>query len=257
MEKELQEQLATATLIAPGNSEIIYRTGSASVIREDKIISIEGDINAVSEFLLKRYERKDADPVQGVKGKGTQFVDFEKSLVIVDKDADKPYILLQVDPQEHYGASIKAVLETSPELEIFDINNGHEYSREDLIKLFRFNKMHFAKPGAGLELERAFQKFSAKGYVDLVKEDDTRGNATHSITKKVETGLPLNFVLNIPIYKGQQKEEIEVDLCLDVNGTRVSFWFESVQLVELLQQRKDEIFAKELSACVDFPIIHK
>lgn len=255
MEQQLKEVLVAETLRKGAIQEVVYRTGAAQVIKEPNVIRLAGDIESVSGFLKKRYEETSGDEPALRLGKGAQYVDFEKAVVL--SDIDNGTITLLLDPENFYGASVTAQLLPSKELEIFNINEPQELSREDLIKLFRFNKIHFADPIECDQLVKALQKFSAKAYVDLMKEDDHRGNVTAAVNKRVETGIPTGFALQIPIYKGQPALRIPVDICLDVVGTRTVFWFESVTLAEKLEETKREIFQKELEACKDFPIIHK
>lgn len=247
-------------VLAEGVGELAIRTGKTLDQREPNVIIIEGDIESVSEFLLKRYNVASEGELKGtlpktVKGYGQQFVDAEKAVVLAD--FDKGVIVLKLDPESFYGTVITAKLEESKELQLFNINEQVEMSREDLIKLFRFNKIHFADRQKCEDLIKALQKFSAKAYVDFAKEDDNRGNVQAMVNKKVETGIPSGFTLSIPIFRGQAPETVPVEICLDVVGTRVVFWFESVELTELIETRKAEIFQKQLASCVDFPVIFK
>lgn len=266
----------TKDLTIKNSSVFESYTGTILPQREQQIIVVEGDINTVGTFLEKRipqtYHQRTIELEKAIvkndptfivntiespmnAGLGLQALNFDKAIVYADKEAMT--IELELDPENYYGASVKGTLEKAKEIRIFFLNEQKELSREDCIKLFRFNAIHFSKPEQARAIEIAFQKFSAKAFVELNKDEDTRGNSNNHVSKKVETGIPLNFVLEIPIYKGEPKEQIEVNICLDVIGTRAAFWFESVQLVELLEQRKDEIFARQLEHCKEFPIIFK
>lgn len=236
--------------------DVIVRTGKALDLKEPEKIVIVGNIEAIGAFLAQRHAQHVTENASSLtKGKGLQFVDPEKAIVLVDKE--KCTIVLQLDPENFYGATITGKLEESRELGIFKINTAHEWTREDLIKLFRFNRILFPDPVKCDDLVKSFQKFSAKAYVETVQENDSRGNVAASVNKKVETGIPESFVLELPIYKGQPKVKFEVSICLDVIGTRAAFWFESVQLAELLETQKEEIFNAQLELCKSFPIIHK
>ena len=223
------------------------RTGDALPLKEPQKIMLNGDIKTVNGYLSKR-------PLLEVCT-GPQCIDLAKSIIVVDKE--KMYIRLEVNPTDFYGTIVNGSLSFAPEIELFKLNMEADLSREDVIKLFRFNKYHFDNPAKADEIIKAFQKFSAKAYVDLTAENDSRGNAKASIERKVETGIPESFVLNIPIYKGQPKEKIEVLICFDVIGSRTSFWFEAPGLPELLEQRKEEIFTRELECCENFATIYK
>jgi hypothetical protein len=69
--------------------------------------------------------------------------------------------------------------------------------------------------------------------------------------------IPTEFILNIPIFKGFDPERFRVEVCLEATDASVRFYFESVELLELIETRKKEIFAAELESCKDMVIIHK
>lgn len=253
------------------------RTGAAAVIREANKINITGDITAVQNFISKRTVIDSIDvantmrPVEKldvfktvellskdksyVQASGHQVIDAAIAVVLVDKE--KNTITLDMDPQNYYGTTVTGQLLEAPELDIFAVNEQKSYNREQLIKLIRFNRSFFVNEGDHDRLLSAFQKFSVKTYMDYDKEDDTRGNAAMNFKKTTQSNIPLSFVLEMPIYKGQKNERFSVDICIESTGSSVAFYFESVQLSDLLKTRKDEIFANELKACTHFPIIYK
>lgn len=246
--------------VEPKDGVLVVRTGAAEVIKEANKIEISGDIETVANFLKVRKpqsfvvekleEGKTSSPSCGL-----QIVNTKRAVILVD--ASEGSLELQLDPENPYGPIIKGKLEESDELEIFNINTPKAYRREELIKLFRFNKIHFAKPSDCIDLVAAFQKFSAKAIVDMVQEDDQRGNAERNFKKQVETKLPQDFILRIPVYKGQSKETFRVEICLDVTDGGPKFWFESPELVEIMETRKEEIIKKQLESCTGFVVVNK
>jgi len=219
---------------------------------EDKYpvqIRLSGNIQSIGNFLLKRYE-------DGAAGKDLQFVDKEKAVVTVDDSALS--ILLQLDPQNHFGTEVRAQLQLTPEIQKFCINENKQFTREELIKLIRFNKRFFNSIDAHEVLLKAYQTLEIKTAGDLKQNSDSRGNKLQHFEKVVVSdSIPQTFVLNMPIFKGQPKEVFRVEICLEATDASVRFWFESVELAELIELRRDEIFATELEYCKDFVIIHK
>ncbi|WP_153799046.1 hypothetical protein [Foetidibacter luteolus] len=243
--------------------DIVYRTGSAEVIREPQVVNLSGDIESVGRFIDKRIVNLALDEngelneneVKKADLHGLQHVDANIAVILVD--VEKGEIELLLDPENYYGAKVKGTLSQASELEIFEVNSGDMYSREELIKLIKFNRFLFADEKEQQNLLLAFQKFKADIFLNIHKEDDNRGNFNAVFNRTVNTQVPLTFKLNTPIYKGQPKEKYEVEICINPGATNVQFYFESVELKDLLKVRKEEIIAKQLALCKAFPIINK
>lgn len=234
--------------INPAGDTLTILEGKTLDLKHPEKIKLSGNIESISGFLSKRYS--------GRTGKGLQEVDKDKAVVNVD-DA-KMNMHLFLDPQNHFGAEVIATLLFTPELLAFHINDNHEFTRESMIKLLKFNKRFFANPMKQEELLDAYMKLNLTGNTQIKAESDDRGSRDFAFKKTIASqNIPLNFTLEIPIFKGQPVEKFRVDICLDVTEGSVRFWFESVELVELIEERKKSIFAKELESCQDFVIIHK
>lgn len=235
-----QEIVLTAT-----GSELTIREGKALELKEPRIINIDGDINTVANFLK----------VRSGKQSGLQTIFGERSVVIVDKAA--MHIELQLDPENHYGATISGKAELSDELKLFSINTTKLFNRDELVKIIKFNKRFFADADAHFKVLSAYQTFAAKAEVNLNQSSDTRGNKTNNFDKKVTSELPDSFVLNIPIIKGQNSRTFRVEICLDLTDGGGRFWFESVELHELIEGEKQAMIDEQLKSCEGLVIIYK
>lgn len=234
--------------ITPTGDTLTILEGKALDPKYPEKIKLIGNIQSISAFLLKRYA--------GRIGKGLQEVDKEKAVVNVD--ADKMNIHLDIDPENPFGAEVLAELKFTPELLAFHINGNHEFSREAMIKLLKFNKRFFADPMKQETLLESYMKLNLTGSTQIKSESDDRGNRDIQFKKNIDSqNIPKSFVLEIPIFKAQPVEKFRVDICISVTEGSVTFWFESVELVELIEERKQSIFAQELKSCQDFVIIHK
>jgi hypothetical protein len=234
---------------AEGN-EFILRLGEAPDQQPPLKVAISGDISTIGNFLVKR----DADG----GGYNTQAVDKSKLLVLVDREART--ILLDLDPENPYGAQFLGQLELSTELKEFKINEEDKnamFTRERLIKLLRFNRHYFASADKHAILLSAYQTFNAQAFINMSASSDNRGNKSASYDKEIKTGLPEEFTLYLPIFKGQKKETFRVEICMDVTDGGAKFWFESVELKELIENRRDEIFQDQLKHCKDFVVIYR
>jgi hypothetical protein len=226
---------------------LTIREGQAMPLVPPKRIEITGDINTVSSFIKAR---------SGVdETAGQQFINRHRAVVTVNKD--KRTITLELDPQDANGTVVTAKLESNPDLDQFFINKNKQFSQKELVSLLKFSRLYFEDFGKHGELLKAYTSFSAKTYTDLSGESDSRGNKNFAFNKKVETGLPTAFVMNLPIFKGQDAKRFMVEICFDVTDNAASFWFESVDLAEQQDIETSKILDVELKECSGFVVIHK
>jgi hypothetical protein len=262
----MEPKIEIGVLQNENNPEVIVRTGTASELKPPNKIVIIGDIASVKSFIDKRKlvksEAASAEPGTTLEmckvdkySCNLQMIHTDLAIITTDKKAKT--IKLEVDPQDAFGVTVTGILEDSEEIKQFCINQNKMFNREELVKLLRFARMQFSNVDVHDTVLKAYQKFNVQAHVQLQQENDTRGNRTNNLQKTVETNLPDSFVLNIPIFKGQQNETFRVDICIDVTDASAKFWFESVELHELTQKRIDEIFAEQLKGCTDFVIINK
>ena len=232
--------------IDPINGNILtILEGKALELKPPEKLEISGDIKSVANFL----------DIRKGQGKGVQAVDLSKAIVIVDKK--DLTIELLIDPENHYGATIIGTLEKSDELTPFHINQNKTFTKEELVKLIKFNKIFFDEPTKQAEMLAAFQKISSTVNIRSNDSSDDRGNKERAYVKEVATNAPTEFILNIPIFKGFPSSRFRVEVCLDVTEGSVRFWFESVELHELMQTMIDIIFNEQLKSAYGFVIINK
>ena len=208
-------------------------------------IVISGDIKTVSNFLSVRKD----------SGTGLQTIDKSKAVLLVDKKALS--IQLNLDPENVYGAEITANLEESDEVKPFFINKNKTFTKEELVKLIKFNKLFFADADKHAAMLLAFQKVSSTVNIQANDSSDIRGNKERGFIKEVTTNAPTEFILNIPIFKGFPAIRFRVEVGVDVTEGSARFWFESTELHELVQSQIDEIFNDELESAEGFVIINK
>lgn len=208
-------------------------------------IKIDGDIKSISSFLGVRIK----------EGKGTQEIDKSKAIVLVDKKALT--IQLLIDPENHYGAIVTGKLEKSDELAPFHINQNKTFTKEELVKLIKFNKIHFDDASKHAEMLLAFQKVSSTVNISSKDSSDDRGNKERDFVKQVTTNAPTEFILNAPSFKGFPAIRFRVEVCLDVTEGSARFWFESVELHEVMQKQVEEIFKTELESARGFVVINQ
>lgn len=231
------------------NGELIIREGKAQEplpLKEPNIIKITGDIHSISAFIKDR-----------TNGHSSQHIDKSRAIVTVDKKART--IFLQLDPESYYGATVLAKLEQSDELAEFKINTTARYNRKQLLDLIRFNRLYFEDKNQHAQLVAGLYKLRIKSESEIEQEKDNRGNkrSLHDIKTIDDGGMVKEFTINIPLFKGFNKQLVTVEVCFEVLNGEVSFWLESVGLKEASDAAVDGIFEDELLSCAGFVVINK
>lgn len=230
----------------PSTGEYIVREGQALEMKPPKKIAIVGNINAPKEFLDKRT---------AINGTVLQKLDKASTIIVVDED--KLTISLLLDPENQDGTEIIGKLEFTDYLKQFFINENKTFTQTELVKIFRFSKQLFETTDKHEAILKAYQSFDFTANIKAASEADLRGNKSNSLQKIITTNLPQDFILSLPIFKGQGKETFRVEICYDTTDASIKFWFESPELKLLIDQRKIEIFEEELKTYQDYVIIKK
>lgn len=225
--------------------DITIREGQALDLKPPQKIAISGDIKTVSSFLSIRLEN----------GSSLQTIDKSKAVITVDKKQLK--INLELDPENYYGVSVTGTLEKADELKPFFINENKTFTKEELVKLIKFNKLHFSDQTKHAEMLLAFQKVQSVVNIKANDSSDDRGNKERAFIKETTSNAPTEFILDMPIFKGFGNVKFRVEVCLDVTEGSARFWFESIELHEIMQRQIEEIFTDELKIAEGFVIINK
>lgn len=231
----------------PASGTLTILEGKTLEPKHPQKIKLSGNILSIGAFLAARTGQN--------KGLGKQLVDKSTAIVVVDRA--KMTIDLFLDPQDCFGAEVHGALEFTPELQQWHINGTKTFTREELVKLIRFNGLNFPSKDAHQELLEAYMKLDVSTSGSLNAGGDQRGNKAVSFVKYVSSNVPMEFILEVPIFKGFDPEQFRVEICMDATDASVRFWFESIELKELIEVKKDVIFNEELSHCKGLLIIEK
>ncbi len=236
-------------IIQPKGDTVSVLEGKALEQLHPNKLVINGQIESVNRYLAAR--RGTAQPP-----KALQHIDRDLAVISVDEEAMT--IKLDVDPNHPHGTIVVGKLEINPDLVPFGINKQVEFTRDKLINLLKFSRRFFTEPGKHEQLLSAYQKLNLTGSTALKAETDTRGNKDIGFKKTIDSSsIPTEFTLEMPIFKGQPNRKFRMEICLDATDASVRFWFESVDLVEITESDKKEIFKAQLADYLDYAIIWK
>ena len=190
MSKEIEVKVTTE------NKELIVLTGTAEAVYHPKSISVSnGSINSVVEYLNKKVV--DADLIQNSK---------------VEFCYDKLFINLDYAARERNPDIIKGSLKLHPDLLKFNINSGKTYNTFELADFIKMNRHYFENKEYAMKLVSELRGFEGKVKTDIEAKIDGRGNNKALIHQVVESNIPQSFILLLPVFIGQDKIRLEVEI---------------------------------------------
>lgn len=221
---------------------IIVREGDApkqlDAVKPNKV-HLTGAIGSPAEFYAKRVTAPHGDKKLHDKNKIHVVYSLEdgRLTLVVDENFDT----------ENYRITGK--IELNPNLLKFLVNKGSAGLRtiKEAREFLKFNRMFFADKNKCAEIVATLTNFKARAERAYQLDDDNRGNSTSSEVTKLETELQSSFRLKLPIFKGQGDEEFDVNIFCSVDEeSGVNIYFESIELEELIEERRKSILGAEL-----------
>ena len=213
--------------------EVVLREGEAPVAldpKEPERVVINGTIDAPFRWLEKRVE----------------LINQKSTNLIVNRD--KMGLALSIDETNYYQTEINGILQASKEMMEFGINTDKKW---EPIKLSKFIKMHrafFTDKSQNMMLVSTLKNFKAKVNQDIERSKEENGSKVDNYSQVVDSNLPKSFKLNIPLFKGFDNEEIEVEIYADVDGRDVSLSLVSAGANEAIEEYKNKVIDVQLDA---------
>lgn len=212
---------------APGTERLEVLTGAAQVIRDPKILNISGTIESPFAWLEKRIET----------------IEQLKAHVIVNRE--KLSISLKIEDKNHFSDTITGKAELHPAFVKFSINTNTYRTPKELAQLFKMNRSFFENKSEAMMLVSELQNFKAKIDGEVEKADDNRGNRKLLVQQAVNSNVPDNFKVNVPIFKGGKPETIEVEIYIEADD--LTCCLISPQANERVEELRDSMIDAELS----------
>ncbi|MDR2917679.1 MAG: hypothetical protein LBV74_23045 [Tannerella sp.] len=189
--------------------EVIVRHGEAVNLldpKEPRSINIKGTIEAPLRWLEKRTSETDQ-------------VNQKRCFMLVNRE--KMSIVLFVDERNMDGEVITGSLEIDPIFTAFGINGEKTWTPVKLGEFFKMNRAYFPDRSVNMSLVSELKNFVAKINSNLEKRLNQNGSKTDNFSMEVNSNLPDAFTLNLPVFRGGVRKEIEVETYATVEGQNV------------------------------------
>lgn len=217
--------------LSESEKEVIIRHGQASEPIQVVPIKLKecGTIQAPSEYWGKRKDILDHDGCR------------------VTYSRKNKCITLNCDEKNVYGPVVSGSLEKHPVILELGINDlDKTYTQADLIKSLRLLRPYFADPQQHVKLMKDLRNVNAKLTTIIDNADDQKGNKKDFIERQLQTNMDFSFELNVPVFVGQSKNLIRVNLIAGYQNQLLIFTMESLELVVIEESLLDQIFKTEL-----------
>lgn len=186
---------------------------------------------------------------------------YEKTDAVVVANYEKRSVELVVHPDyESKKIKIGGVLELDHKLERFGINHADKkYTRDELAQLFKFNRNAFNVVEEGMSFVKKLKDFKIKVDQAFEDKDDQRGGKKMLIERVVsDCNIPETITLHLPIFKGEEKQLIVVDVLFFIDGSGdIRFILESADLAEVIDTESVKLIDKEVERFPGIAIVYK
>ena len=196
--------------------------------------SISGTIAAVEEFINKRRDQQEQ-------------INQKRCYILVDREAMT--MTLHFNENDEYNrGTVTGKLVQHPKFVEFGINSGKEWEPNELGQFIKMNRAYFIDKAGSMKLVSDLKNFNANVSSKAEKQRAESGDFKDNYSGIVTSNLPESFKLNIPLFKGNQPEEIEVEFYASINGRVVSLQLFSPGASQAMDEVRDTIIDDQIMA---------
>lgn len=212
--------------IEEGNTGVI-RMGEAEPIHTGRNITVSDvTIFAVFEFLSKKDIAEDM---------------ILDSVLLFSYDKLRMELKYGITHRHPYEVNGNILL--NPDLEAFEINKGKKYSPIQLADFIKMNRHLFESKSVAMELVSVLKNIKASVSRAIEASKDDRGNRRALIDQVVESNIPESFNIELPVFKGQSKMIIPVEVVLDED---LECMLVSPDLKEIIAEEAERLIGAEI-----------
>ncbi len=232
-----QEKITVNMPEGSGNVlEIIHREGSAVKNLDPKPpvkIDLKGTIDAPYEFLLHRSSEPDQ-------------INQKRCHIVYSRD-NLRLTLVMNENDDYLRGTVTGQIEVHPKFKEFGINSGYQWEPKELGQFLKMNRVFFPSQKENMDLVANLKNFKATIESKMRQETQQNGSETDDYSKVVNSNLPGAFKIKIPLFKGMDAVEIEVEIYASIDGRTVSLQLISPGAVQALEEIRDEIIDDQIA----------
>jgi hypothetical protein len=163
--------------------------------------------------------------------------------IIVDKE--QLTMTLIINELYFYKTTIVSKLQLSNEYKSFGINTENKvWECFDLAKFIKMNRSFFQDKVTAMQVVTQLRDFKAKVNSEIEKFKDDRANKEIRLKQTVESNLPPELKVRIPVFKGE--EPILLTLEIEINPDNFGASFICPDATDFINEQTDIIFNKQI-----------
>lgn len=217
-----------------GVSEVTIRQGQAPKVLDEQAplcYDVKGTIGSVAEYLRKRIDK-------------AQFKQ-EDCTIIVNRESE--CIFLQFNERDPLRkGSVLGSIERTGDFEKLHLNDGFGWTPEKLARLFKLNRSWFKSREVNMSIVSTLLNYKADINQKVERAMQENGSKTYNFAQVVNSNLPPKFYIVLPVFKGQQPQEIEVETMAYVDGENIVFELISPGANEIINAFRDAAIDEQL-----------
>ena len=217
--------------------------------------SISGTIDAPSEFFIKRHTF-----FSNTIGKPTSSdgLNYSYDASYVEFDYAKNTIELFVNAGHPGEIVVKGSFIENSIFQELKINSTESYSNPaQLLAVIRHKSNIFKSIEEHKEVLTKLRNFTTSISREQKAWSDQSGRAGHSDSFVLKNPSVVGFNLYVPIFNGEKKMEIKVDVEIEIRNNNPEYFLVSAELPVLIQDYKEERFAELIKDFGPIAIIKK
>ncbi|WP_281681852.1 hypothetical protein [Zunongwangia profunda] len=231
--------------VSEKTQELIVRTGTAEPVAEfRKGIEINGTLSVPRIHLENPPKWLTNKSIISASISEETNADSVLSFSYLKVNRENGTILFVEDAGNQWQNKYQGKLELHPDFEKFGINTGKSYTTFELASIIKMNRTLFETKDKAMILVKILRNFKGKVDKDLENADDGRGNRKILINQIVESNIPESFNLHLPIFKGYEKQTIEIEIEIDAND--MSCRLISPEANDYVSETKDALIDAEI-----------
>ena len=216
---------------------------------------IEGTIDAPSEFLKKRvaviYAEKNSL-------NSSDKINFSPDAAYVVFDYGKNTIGLVINAAHPGEINVNGSFILNELFSTLKINIPEGYaSASQLLGMIRYRSDIFETIEGHSEFLKRLRNFTMDVSRRYEKWSDQKGNAGEKLSTVVNEFTPLEFEIFTPIFNGEDKMKIKIDVEIEDRNGKIEFFLVSTELPRLIEDYKEKKFSLLKEDFKRIPIINK
>lgn len=153
-------------------------------------------------------------------------IDQHRAHILVNRDALSITLIYNEDDAYTQGR-VAGVLRLSKVFEKFGINSDKQWEPEELGQFLKLNRTYFTSREENMKVVNALKTFDAKVNQTVQRETKENGNKAFTFRQAVDSNIPEQFKLRLPVLSGGQPVEIDVETYATIDGAHVSISLQS------------------------------